>query len=133
MKQADYFIKLARADDPEDTTLEEKEQIDREVVQDLLNQHGEVPPIHPKAVQTHTQIIETVRWTLAMDSLYDLETRRIAAQKKVADSEGPKLSTVQEKVRSVFDGRYGQRNAQEYFDEILQDIEEEYHSRMDAR
>jgi len=142
------FSKILQADDPEETTIEQKEEIPQDVVQDLLNQNDDLPPISPLAVQTRVQIIEIARWTLAMEDVYDISTRRLAAQKKVAEHHKPTnpgrndndkaddqmtLQAVQKKVRRVFDGRYGRENAQEHFDEVLQDVEDGYRARMEAR
>lgn len=141
------LVELHEADDPEETTEEEKEMIDQETVQDLLNKHDDVPPISPLAVQTRVQLIETVRWTLAMNDVYDIETRRQVAQEKVAshheptnsgtgedredDESGITVQAVQKKIRKVFDGRYGRKNAQEHFDEVLEDIEDAYKTRIE--
>lgn len=139
---------LVQADDPEETTVEEKDEIDEETIHDLLNKHDGVPPISPLAVQTRVQIIEMARWTIAMDDLYSIDTRRLAAQKKVAEHHKPSnpgsrisdddhdeitLQAVQKKVRKVFDGQYGRKTAQEHFDVVLEDIEEAYQARMEAR
>lgn len=139
---------LLRADDPEETTEAEKDEINEEVVQDLLNKHDDVPPISLSALQTSIQLIETARWALAMSDVYNMDTRRLAAQKKVAehakltnseredgDEEDDEitLQAVQKKVRRVFNGRYGRKNAQEHFDEVLEDIEGDYQARMEMR
>lgn len=142
------FRKLARADDPEETTEAEREDVDKELIQDLLNNHDDIPPIPPLAVQARIHLIETARWAFAMNDVYDMDTRRRAAQKKVAahleptnpgkadrDEEDAEMTVqaVQKKVRRVFDGRYGRKDAQEHFDEVLEDIEKDYQARMEAR
>ena len=141
-------VELLSADDPEETTEAEKEEVDKVLIHELLNKHDDIPPINPLAVQTRIHLIETARWALAMDDVYDIDTRRRAAQKKVAadleptnpgkadgDEEDTEmtLQAVQKKVRRVFDGRYGQKDAQEHFDEVLEDIEEDYQARMEVR
>lgn len=139
------WAELVQADDPEETTETEKEEINQKVIQDLLNKHDSVPPISPIAVQTHVHLRETARWALAMNDVYDMATRRLAAQKKVAEHHKPTnpgtgagddeitLQAVQKKVRRAFDGRYGRKNAQEHFDEVLEDIETTYQERMETR
>lgn len=127
-----------RTDNPEETTEAEKDEINKEVVHDLLNKHDDVPAISLPALQTSIQLIETARWALAMSDVYNMDTRRLAAQKKVAEHAGDKddeirLQAVQKKVREVFDGRYGRKNAQEHFDEVLEDIEDDYQARMEMR
>ena len=129
---------LVRADDPEETTEAQKDEINEEVVQDLLNKHKDVPPISPLAVQTRIQLIETARWVLAMDSVYNINTRRVAAQKLVAEHAGSadeeiSVQAVQKKVRRAFDGRYGRQSAQEHFDAVLKDIERNYQARIETR
>lgn len=148
MAGLEKFAKLARADDPEETTEAEKDEVDKEVIQDLLNKHPDIPPVPIRAVHTTNQLIETTRWMLAMDNVYDIETRRLAAQKKVAEHHEPTnpgkadssdshteitFQAVQNKIRRVFNGRFGRKNAQKHFDEILEDIEESYQARMEAR
>jgi len=130
------LAKLQCADDPEETTVDDKEEIDKDPIHDLLNKHEDIPPVSPRAVQTRIHLIETARWAFAMNDVYDMDTRRRAAQKKVAehleptnpgkadrDEEDTKMTVqaVQKKVRRVFDGRYGRKDAQEHFDEVLED------------
>lgn len=155
MEDLRNLAEYARADDPEETTEAEKEEISEDLVHDLLNKHEDVPPISVHAVQTETYLIETARWVLAMDDVYDIETRRKAAQKKVAehneptnpgkantdedeadtdeDDTGMTIQAVQNRIQDVFEGRYGRKNAQEHLDEVLEDIEDGYQARMEAR
>lgn len=146
MSRLDELGRLLRADDPEETTEKEKDEIDEQVVQDLLEKHDDVPPISPLAVQTKIQLIETARWALAMDDVYDMSTRRVAAQRKVAGHCEPKnpgrgdgnrdemtVQAVQKKVRRAFDGRYGRNSAQDLFDEVLEDIDDDYQLHMEKR
>ena len=138
---------LLTADDPEETTEAKKEEIDKDLVQDLLEKHDDIPPIKPKAVQVRIQLRETARWAFAMNDVYDMTTRRRAAQKKVAKhleptnpgkadrtEEDPEMTVqaVQKKVRRAFDGRYGRKDAQEHFDEVLEDIEEDYRAHTEV-
>lgn len=141
---------LANADDPEETTEEEKEKIDREAVRNLLFSHDDfVPPDPLHQITTADQLIETARWALAMDDVYRMEKRRLVAQKKVAehtepsdhaqkrtdDGENDRISpqAVQDAARRHFEERRGKRNAQEHFDEILEDVEEAYQHMEEQR
>jgi len=52
---------LLTADDPEETTEEKKEEIDEKLVQKLLEENDDIPPIDPPAVQVRIHLIETAR------------------------------------------------------------------------
>lgn len=133
---------------PTETTEEEKEEIDEQAVRKLVFEHPDVPiwQIPLTAGQTRIQIVETARWVLAMNDEYSIEKRRKEAQRKVAahhertnagggdkDDEGMSIQAVQKKVRRVFDGQYGRKNAQAHFDDVLEDIENDYQMRVETR
>jgi hypothetical protein len=137
----DRLAALMNADDPEETSEQEKEAIDEDTVQTVLYEHSDVEPPHYRSVQTQEQIIETVRWAFAMDDVYHISTRRKAAQKLVAehterehgDADSISPQAVQNKVRRLFDGRYGRQTAQDLFDDVLEDVEADYTARMENR
>jgi hypothetical protein len=139
--------KLLDANNPEETTVEEKEKINRETVRRLLlKEKDDVPLPSYQAQKTAEHLIETARWAFAMDDVYPMSTRRLAAQKKVAahqkptggrksDSNGENigitLQAVQKKVRRVFGDRYA--NPQEHLDTVLEDVEEHYQACLNAQ
>lgn len=141
------FHKLLDADDPEETTIEDKKKIDRETVRRLLvKEHDDFPLPSFQAHKTGEHLIATARWAFAMNDAYTMSTRRLAAQKKVAthqkpagrskldlneESTGITLQAVQKKVRRVFGDRHA--NPQEHFDQVLEDVEKDYQSYVDAR
>jgi hypothetical protein len=117
----------------DDTDEEDFEQIDKQAIKEMISQHPEIPHISRTAPCRWAQIVDIVRWTIAFDDGHSIQTRRIEAQKRVAADRGIELPAVQEKVRKVYDGRYGRESAQDLFTNALEDIDERYRNQLENR
>ena len=111
----------------------DRKEIHEKTVKKLVYQHTDIGNLPVTATTGKQAIIDTVCWTLAISDSYDLSTRRVEAQQRVADEQETSFQAVQSAVRRMYDGKYGRKSAQDLFDEDITDIEIEYQMRVNNR
>lgn len=118
--------------DPWDEPSEEdRDAVDETLLTNLVMRQFALRPV--AATTQFAQIRDVVRWYLAFETDGWETRRRRFAQRRVAEEGGVTYAAVQDKVRAIYDGRYGRDSAQELFEDDLAAIEDAYEAHCRTR